>query len=323
MLQALKFVKGAVSKKDYQAELTHFLIADGHIKSYNGTIALCSPIDLDVQAAPKADTFVKAIERCDEQVVLNLTQAGRISVRSGSFRATVECTEEYDVLRSIKPEGNDVKLPSTFVQALRTVRPFIGVDASRPWAMGVLVRDKSIYATNNIIIGQHWIGEPMPNITIPASAIDALIRIGQEPTRITLSKNSATFYFGERWLRTQLLDPEWPDVDALVDKGFENANLTPLPEGFYETLDKLKPFAENADRKGCVRFTEDGLVAGHLETSGAAIAYEGLPHFGAYNYAMLKLLEGAVTKIDFTKHPKPCPFTGPGLRGVCIGMVQE
>ena len=44
MLKALKFVQGAVSKKDLVPALTHFRIENGTVRSYNGMLALCTPI---------------------------------------------------------------------------------------------------------------------------------------------------------------------------------------------------------------------------------------------------------------------------------------
>ena len=66
MLEVLKFVKGAVGKKDYVPALTHFQIADGRITGFNGKISLSSPIALDLECCPKAIPFVKAIEACTD-----------------------------------------------------------------------------------------------------------------------------------------------------------------------------------------------------------------------------------------------------------------
>ena len=54
MLAALKFVQGAVARRDFVPALTHFYIADGFVKGYNGRIAICAPIDVDLVATPKA-----------------------------------------------------------------------------------------------------------------------------------------------------------------------------------------------------------------------------------------------------------------------------
>ena len=47
MLDALKFVKGAVARKDAVAVLTHFRIQHRYIMGYNGLIALGHPLELE------------------------------------------------------------------------------------------------------------------------------------------------------------------------------------------------------------------------------------------------------------------------------------
>ena len=43
MLNELKFVQGSVAKKELLPSLTHFKIEDGHIRGFNGTIAISAP----------------------------------------------------------------------------------------------------------------------------------------------------------------------------------------------------------------------------------------------------------------------------------------
>ena len=322
MIKALKFVRGAVSKKDYQPALSHFLIKDGRVMGYDGTIALSSPIGIDIHATPKAVPFVKAIERCtDDSTALNLTTTGRISLKSGKFRATIECTEESSILESIQPEGNHVDLSSTLVSALRTLEPFIGVDASRPWSSGILLHNFSAFATNNIILAESWIGSSLPHINLPGSAIKELTRIGEEPISIQLGETSVTFHFkGDRWLRSQLLNTEWPDIHSLLEKTFDASTMSPLPSDFFKAVETIAYAVEDDGkvyfRDNCMTTTFEGGV-------GATVEIQGLPAFGSYHHKMLMLLQDRVKQIDFTKHPHPCPFVGDQLRGVFLGMRDD
>lgn len=319
MLKDLKFVQGAVAKKDYQPALTHFRIKDGRVMGYNGTIALSSPIDLDLEATPQALPFVKAIERCGDTTTLSLTPTGKLFVKSGRFKAYVECIDESEVLDSIVPEGEEIDIESGFIPALRILSPFIGTDASRPWAMGILLRAHSAYATNNIILAEYWIGESMPDVNLPTSAINELTRIGEEPVKVQLGKNSITFFFeGDRWLRSQLLATDWPDISGLLDSVGE-ADPQPFPEGFFDSVEVVAPFVAD---EGRIYFREGKITTAPEGDAGASVAIEGLPDHGAYNLKMLRLLQESVIKIDFTTHPKPCPFNGTKLRGVFLGMRE-
>ena len=206
------------------------------------------------------------------------------------------------------------------IPAVKALKPFVGTDASRPWAMGILLRDKSAFATNNIILAEHWIGYPMPNVNLPVSAINELARIGEEPIGVRLGEHSITFYFeGDRWLRSQLLSTEWPDIGALLNVASQDADMKPVPEGLYEAVETVKPFLE---LEGRVYFRDGTVTTFPEEGQGAVIEVPGVPAYGAYHHKHLLSLDGVAEVIDFTKHPQPCPFQGSGLRGVFLGMTD-
>lgn len=318
---ALKFVQGAVAKKDFEPALTHFRIADGRVMGYNGTVALSSPIALDITVMPKAVPFAKAIERCqDDTVAINLTETGYLSIKSGKFRARIECSKDSDVLSTIVPQGDPVPI-GPLLDAVDTLLPFVGTDASRPWATGILLRGQSAYATNNIIVAQYWIGTELPDINLPVSAMEELRRIGEEPIGVRLSHNAVTFYFdGDRWMRSQLLSIDWPDIDKLLDAASEDSDMKPIPEELYSLVDSLKPFV---GIDGRIYFREGRITTTPLGEIGASYDFDALPSFGAYHHKQLMLLQGRALEIDFTKHPKPCPFRGKKMRGIFQGMIDE
>lgn len=319
MLDALKFVQGAVAKKDYQPALTHFRIAGGRVKGYNGTIALSTPIALDITATPKALPFVKAIERCTGTTSVHVTPTGLLSLKSGKFQARIECHDEDDaeLLDSIEPEGVRAEFPGVVIQALKTLTPFISEDASRPWSRGILLRGNSAYATNNIILAEYWLGQQLPEINIPEAAVAELIRIGEEPAATTIGENSITFHFENgRWLRSQLLGTSWPDLDPILS---QEGDFKCFPDGFFEAVEVLKPFVDEAGR---IYFREGKICTSIFDGQGASVDIEGLPAKGAFNFKHLLALQEVVTGIDFTKHPQPCPFRGERLRGAILGMVD-
>lgn len=319
MLKALKFVKGAIAKKDFQPALTHFRIAHGRVTGYNGTVALSGPINLDLVATPKATPFIKAIERCtSETTAIHMTPAGHLSIKSGTFKAIIDCSKESEVLDSIVPEGDSIPLESGFLQAIKTLMPFVGTDASRPWSMGILLRGASAYATNNIILVEYWIGSDMPDINLPASAVNELARIGELPIDVKLGDRSVTFFFeGDRWMRSQLLSTEWPDITALLNRAFEGKEFASFPEGMFDAIETLAPFV---DIEGRVYFREGCMLTTPTDAAGASIEIEGLPSTGAFNHKYLASLQGVAELIDLTKHPQACPFIGDKVRGVIVGM---
>lgn len=319
MLAELKFVQGSVAKKDFVPALTHFVIEKGTVRGYNGLMALCAPIPFDIECKPKADPLIRAIGNCDDTIALSMTTSGKLSIKSGKFRALIECIEG-DTPHAM-PEGEPLALAGEpFLEAMKTLLPLVGDDASRPWANGILLRGCTATATNNIILAEYWVGAAVPRpINIPRAAVREIVRIGEPPINAQLTPTSLSLHYsGGRWLRCQLFSSEWPDFDSLLNK--PSAPLPIEPE-IFEATAKVKHFA---DKMGRLYFHPDGTVSTQRDKlEGAAYEVAGIKHEGLYNIEMLDLLNGIATTMDWSTYPKPCLFFGDRLRGAIIGMREQ
>lgn len=318
MLNALKFCAGSVAKKEIVASLTHFAIENGRVRGFNGTLALSSPIAFDISCKPKADVLIKAIANCEDTVQLTLTPAGRLSVKSGSFKAFVNCDPNENTPH-VEPEGVVINFDgAALFEGIKQVATFVGQDASRLWSQGILIKDKSLFATNNVILVQYWLGVDFPHIiNIPRAAVKEMLRINEPPLYAQVAENSITFHYeGERWLRTQLYSTEWPDLSKVLDKPF-----TPLPieQKLFSALDSIKPFL---DKQESVWFASSCISSHTDEQEGGSYFIPGFEWDGRYNHTMLSMLQGVAEQIDWSTYPGPCLFTGckNRLRGAIIGM---
>jgi len=316
MLNVLKFVQGAVGRKDLVPALTHFRIKDGRITGYNGKIALSAPVPLDIDCVPKAVPLVRAIEACSDTAQLHMTASGKLSIRSGKFRAHVDTLPD-DVFPDIGPDGRDVYVGGPLLPAMRALYDITSDDATRPWATGVLLDGECAYATNNVVLAQFWLGCHFPyRVTVPRYAIKEMLRIGEEPINIQLTTTSITFHYeGERWLRSQLHAIEWPDLNRALSLVPGESEVPPVPEGLWDALDTLAPFTDEQNRV----YMLGARVATALE-EGASVEVDDVPGIGIYNHKMLSLLNGLAHKLDLSAYPAPCPWYGDGVRGVLIGM---
>lgn len=316
MLRELKFVQGAVSKKDLVPAMTHFAIEGGFVRAYNGSLGLCAPIAFDIDCKPKAIQLVDAIRQSSDTIQLSMTPTGRLRVTSGDFRVFVDCINEDSP--HVQPEGERVDFNgSAMLDALKAVEPFIGDDASRRWSNGVLMRGESVYATNNVIGVEYWTGARMPiEINVPRSAIAEMLRINEAPTHAQVTDTSITFHYEDRrWVRAQLLDVKWPDIASL----FKGDNAVPIDNRLFDALEKLEPFTDKAGRI----FIDNGTlrtVSANEADEGARFDLPSFPHNGVYNVDMLMLLKGKITHADFSTYPAPCIFYGDRLRGAIVGL---
>jgi hypothetical protein len=316
VLKELKFVQGAVARKDLLPAMTHFRIEGGAVRSYNGVLALSSPIPLDIECCPRADAFVRAIASCQEATMITVTASGRLCVSSGPFRAIINTIQGETP--HVEPEGEHIEFDGALLlEAFKVLEPFIGTDASRPFTNGVLLDGGSAYATNNTCLVQYWIGGAFPlRVNVPRAAIREVLRVDEPPTHGQMTHDSITFHYTDgRWIRSQLLNTEWP-LDLIGRLLDQPCNAVPMPEDFFPGLTTIKGMVDGASRV----YMFGGALRTHIDPEEGA-AYEiALPSDGLYNLHMLSLLEGVVKTIDFARYPEPALFFGDKLRGAIIGM---
>lgn len=323
MLDALRFVQGSVAKKDFLPALSHFVIENGTVRGYDGTMAICSPINLDLSCKPKADTFVKAIAACgDGTITLTMTPAGRLSVKCGKHRFLIDCHPEEETPHA-KPDGAYLYelggAAKVFYDALQKIEPFVGNDASRPWSNGVLIDGKQMFATNNVILANIWTGIDFPHkVCIPHKAVKELIRVKQAPVSVQLAKTAITFHFEDkRWIRTQLIDSMgWPDIGKVLDRPPAN-QPKPIDPELFPAIKTLKPFVDKLSR---VYFDKGAVTTTLSDEGGARVEVASVEYEGVYGIEMMLLLEGAATSIDWTNYPKACLWFGDKIRGAIIGL---
>lgn len=315
MLSDLKFVQGAIAKKTLIPTLNHFRIQDGTVRSFNGSLALCSPIQLDINCVPKALPFIKAIQGCDDTVSLSLTATGRLKIVSGNFKAFIDCVDEETP--HVTPEGDVFPIEGEeLLAALKIMLPFISTDASRPWSTGAMLNGQSVYATNNIMLVQYWVGSNFPVIcNLPAVAIKEMVRINEPPVSAQATDKSISFHYPDgRWIRTATISTDWPDLDNILNT---ECNATPIDKEIFNALDVISPFADDMGR---VYIKDDVICTSLTDNEGAHYNIDGLGFEGIYQIEMLKKLEKIATSADFTHYPAPCIFYGERLRGAIIGL---
>lgn len=318
MLNDLRLAAGAVARKDFVPSLTHFHIANGRIYGFNGQLAISTPTDLTVSCVPKAASLIKAMEKVDADVelVLNLTAAGRLGVKAGNFRAYVECIDDETAVPKVEPAGNLIELPKGLLAVFSTLEPFISIDASRPWSRGVLLRGQSAFATNNIVLIEHWLPFVFPcDINVPVEAVKEMLRIGFEPTHIQVEDRAVTFHYATgAWLRTGLGITTWPDLAKVLDRP---CDVKPVPTGFFDAARRLDAFTDKTNRL----YLRGGTLATHeQDDEGACVDLDNFDGVGCYYLKQMVNIGLVATHIDFSMYPTPCNFFGNNIRGAIVGM---
>ncbi len=318
MLDALKFVQAGVAKKDFVPALQHYRIRGGRIKTFNGTLGLSCPIAVDLDVAPRAEPFLAAIAACIDTVEMHVHKNGKLVIKSGDFKTSVECYE-LEGFPEIEPSGRLIQLTDRLLPALKFLSPFVAEDASRPWACGILFDGECAYATNNVVLQQYWLGFEFPHrVNLPISAVNTLIRIGEDPISMQVTDTRVVFHFnGGRWVSSQLFETKWPDIALYLDTE-PTATPTPFPAGFFEVLERIAPFT---DPLGRVYLLGDRIATTpEPDDAGTSIELAGVPSKGVYNVHQLLNLQKIVSTIDWESYPKPSLFFGEIARGLICGL---
>lgn len=321
MLDALKFVQGAVAKKDFVPELTHFHINDGGILGYNGSLALYSPIPLNLNVRPKATSLIKAIKACNgDTITLHMTPSGRLSVKSGSFKASVECMADAPDDFVSPPAGQEIELKGGLLALLKKLFPFIAEDASRPWARGILFRGQTAVATNNIIIVEHWLNDvSIPvDINIPRNAIAELIRVNEEPVKLMVDETSVTFFFeGGRWMKAQTFTTEWPDIQQV----FKDHDTQEIQPDLWEAVEQLLPLVEAEET---LYLSPEGVATSPTPEQGAHVEVASLAAMVdkqvLLNIFQFNKLRSIAKVIGLSAYPDTVMFYGDMVRGAIAGL---
>lgn len=323
MIDLLKIVLGAVSTKDIVPVLNNFCLyrslfnQKGRIQGSDGTLYIDAPFDHPInECTVKADKFIRAIEACDGAPDFGITETGRLSIKNGRFKAYLPTLPATDYPIASQ-EGEVVSLPPNFVEIITRIKPFISLDASRVWSTSLLFLDGYVYATNNIIIARipcELNSENHPfGISLPASTIDRILDIKQNPSLCYVADNSVTFEYGPVWMRSQLTSEQWPAI-APMFKDF--AVSIAIPADLKDAVEKVKFFCVNEKFPVIKLGTSVSTGTGD---QGASVDGFDLPESSFHGDQLSRVLEIA-THADFSTYPKPCPFKGPGIEGLIVGI---
>lgn len=328
MLNDVQTVLGAVATKDIIPVLTHVYITPTGVQGSNGRISIHCPSDtpVDRDLCIPGRKLQQALKRGREpkwsitEQSLTLT-AGKLRVRLPINPAPYPVTEPSS--------GNPftIKDPDGWVDALRTLRPFVAQDGSKPWACGVLIRGKYMYATNNVLLVRlTWPGldgAGLPGVNLPMDAIDEVLRLnkaGHTPKHARVDDTSLTVVFDTGvWLRTTLLENKWPDADAMLEAEpngdpYRGDLLAELRDG----VEAVVPFSAD-ERAPVVVIGPEGMRTKEGDVQ-ATVDLTGLPE-GAYRAEVLALALSAAEGVYFEDYPGAVHFHGTGgLLGIFAGV---
>lgn len=291
LLTALEFVS-VVSEKLGAPHETHVGLKNKWAVAFNGIVAAGAPIDEDVYCFPHNLLLIEALSKCEEAFSLTQLDNGKLSIKSGKFKAMVPCLDPLLMQEAI-PDPMIVGIDNRFRDAVNAVGVLASENAQHVLTASVLMNGQSVISTNRVMIMEHWHSLDLPpNVPLPKEFVKALVSVKKNLTGFGFSNSSATFYFEDGyWLRTQLYAEAWPDVSRILElKG----NLWSIDPNFFKALSAVAPFSEDGQV-----YSDTNLLMSHPENTGASYEVTGLPKGFVYPIKQLLMLKPFTKTIDY------------------------
>lgn len=318
MLKQLKLVRGVVSKTTLQPVMSHFMLRDGKITGTDGVVAIVAncPELRDLSITVPAEPLLKALDAIGENEPQLEASEHRVVISGGPVKVRLP-TGDPELFPAPGIDTKRSPRSPDFLKALKAVEPFMGTDASRPWAMGVLLDGKYAIATNNVSIAIAKCRFP-GRAVIPSIAVRELIRIGERPKYLYLDPDrAAAFEYDWGVIYSQLYEDKWPDIHELFeqkyseDGGFETGPL-------QEAVRIVRPFC--AGRIPIVITGEDRVKTDETGDTFAEVKAAEYPE-SHFNADLLLLALEAAEYISLGRWPAPVSFWGKNVRGLLMGVT--
>ncbi len=309
LLEALKFISVA-QHSDGTPMQTHCRIADGTVTGFDGGILAGHYIDETLNICPHTATLITALSKCADSISITQLDSGRLSIKSGKFRALVPCLN-FDDIPAMQPDSPCAALTDDLKTALAACVPLAHDDAQEPFMCAVLLQANTAVSTNRHVIIEAWHGIDLPpNILLPKSSALAIAKSSKSLKSFGYSANSATFFFqDDSFIKTQLYIDKFPAYENLLNL---ESNPWPLPAGFYEALETVNPFVEDSK----VYFFDDKISSSVDPLNGTTYDIEGLKNGLIFNIEYLKLIRPHLHKIHFDVNERGLAlFFGENVRG--------
>ncbi|RKY39596.1 MAG: hypothetical protein DRP85_09710 [Candidatus Makaraimicrobium thalassicum] len=324
-LDNLKFVQGAVDDNRLDPTLSHFLMRDGYVTGFNGTMQITAPLYDNVTLAPKAKELIRALDQCEDDVEVRMTDTGNLRLLSGDFSAIVPTMNHTDLALDLNPQkGTTIIAPLNILDVIRDIKPFISDDASRTWSTGVLFGGGYAYATNNIVVARINTGVREDWwFNLPLFVVREMLRINESPNAFVFHEDNTkitVLYPGDRRLTAVLGGMDWPNLNNILDQLELGDGVK--ADTIIESIEKVMHFAgvDNGVYLGstAVSTSMDPKVEGAI-----AQCDTGALETTCYAIDQFRKLAGEGNMVDLTPYPNPAPFWNNrnGLLGALVGMT--
>ncbi|AMW36144.1 DNA polymerase III beta subunit [Xanthomonas phage XAJ2] len=312
LIAALKFIAPAQKKAGLHYQ-THCVFYGGNVIAFDGLLTIGHPIEEDIHCCPESLKLLESLNKCGQELNITQLDSGRLSIKSGRFKAIVNC-HPFNEMPYVGPDQLCAVIDDRIKEAFSAIGQIISESADRIVCACICLRANTAVATNGFVLAEYWHGIDLPdNLLIPKLAVKAICAATKKLVGFGFSTHSATFFFEDgSYIKTQLFDEGYPRVENFFIKP---TLPVALPEDFFKGIDALDGF----DEDNVVYFSERGMSTARDGSKGATYEIEGLPNETAFSIDFLKLVQKEFLNVDFQTKEQRAYFFGKNSRGVIMG----
>lgn len=313
IIKALEFVKPICKSKGLIQE-QHCKIAWNYVISSNDEMTIGCPIEIDFEAYPHLTQLIAAFKKTGESLVItNFDDC--VSIQSDNFEAIVPCCE----LGQVEFDDPDIldeacQCDSRLIQSLKALAPIAERKSDNPFKTCVKISTDVSIATDGKQLIEYYTGAMIPTLFIPKKSAEIIGKIKKQLSGIGWSDDSVTFWFDDNsFVKTKIVDA----TDNDTNQFFKCENFHEVPENFFESLEKLKPFA--IDNK--VYLTREKIYAGRGDNE-SNVTIDGLTENMIFNVNYLLNFKN-FTMISFDADRTCVEFQNEIARGIVMGIKRN
>jgi hypothetical protein len=296
LIKALQFISLA-QKSQGTAYQTHCLINRNWLIAHDGVLTIGTKVQEDVSACPHTASLLAALSKCGEQVSITQLSEFSLSVKSGKFKALVECIA-FDQMPIVGPDAPSHAANDVLRDGFGKLAWIATEGETQAFKAAVMVQNGSMVATNGSVLLELWHGLELPcQILIPKATAVAVSKVDKKLVGIGGSANSVTFHFeDESFIRSSVFVDRFPDYQRIFSEA-EGKGVLPLPPDFFTALGAVSGFGESK----FVFFFGDRIQSEQIaEHKGACYEIEGVPDQVSFNADYLKHVEPYFKNTIFT-----------------------
>lgn len=275
-----KVSPGLATGKEIIEQSTSFVFMNGHVFTYNDSIAVSHPADIGVEGAVLAKQFHTLLNRTTADEIELSTKENELRMKAGRVNAGIKLQSEITLPIDGLGDVQDFKpLPANFKEGIAFCLFSCSTDMSSPALTCLHVMEDFVESTDNLRI----------TVFDLDAAIDDDLLIPSAAARILCKYNPVEYAMSQGWLHfkckdgtifsTRTFDLDYVDVSAHVeDRGGLKIEL---PNNLKEILERAEVFSKaEMDSDSSVQITlSDGLVKVRGENDAGWIEEESRVRF--------------------------------------------